>query len=94
MIMSFDKKENKHELNKNNLIISSVDSVKLLGIEIDMKLNFEKHVLTIFKKASRHLNAKSRVQRYIGKKEKNTIIKSFVCILSLHALLASMTFLF
>ena len=34
MIMSFDKKENKHELNKNNLIISSVDSVTPLGIEM------------------------------------------------------------
>ena len=31
----------------NNSIISSVDSVTLLDIEIDNKLNFEKHVLTI-----------------------------------------------
>ena len=48
MIMSSDKKENKYELNINNsIIISSVDSVTLSGIEIDNKLNFEKHVSTI-----------------------------------------------
>ena len=42
------KKENKYDLNINNsVIISSVDSVTILGIEIDNKLNFEKHVSTI-----------------------------------------------
>ena len=46
MIMSCDKKENKYDLNINNsIIISSVDSATLLGIEIDNKLNFEKHVV-------------------------------------------------
>ena len=48
MIMSSDKKENKYDLNINNsIIISSVDSVTLSGIEIDNKLNFEKYVSTI-----------------------------------------------
>ena len=43
------KKENKYDLNINNsIIISSVDSVTILGITIDNKLNFEKHVSTIF----------------------------------------------
>ena len=42
------KKENKYDLNINkSIIISSVDSVTHLGTEIDNKLNFEKHVLTI-----------------------------------------------
>ena len=42
------EKENKYDLNVNNsIIISSVDSVTLLGIEIDNKLNLEKHVSTI-----------------------------------------------
>ena len=34
MIVSCNNKENKHDLNINNSIISSVDSVTLLGIEI------------------------------------------------------------
>ena len=40
--------ENKYDLNINNSItIPSVDSVTLLDIEIDIKLNFEKRVSTI-----------------------------------------------
>ena len=53
MIMSCYKKENKHDLNKNN----SIDSFTLLDIEIDNKLSFEKHISTIYKKARRQLNA-------------------------------------
>ena len=41
VIMSCDKKENKYDLNRNNSIISSVDSVTILGIEIEKKLNFD-----------------------------------------------------
>ena len=38
------KKENKYDLNINNsIIISSIDSVTLSGIEIDKQLNFEAH---------------------------------------------------
>ena len=40
MIMRHNKKEKKHDLNLSNSVISSVDSVTLLGIEIDNKLNF------------------------------------------------------
>ena len=48
MITSCDKKENKYDLNINSsIIISSVDSVAVLGIEIESRLNFEKHVATI-----------------------------------------------
>ena len=49
MIISCDKKkQNKSDLNINNsMIISSVDSATLLGIEIDKYLNFEKHFSTI-----------------------------------------------
>ena len=48
MILSCDKKENQYDFIINNLIIiSSVDSVTPLGIEIGNKINFEKHVSTI-----------------------------------------------
>ena len=45
IIMSCDK-ENKYDL-INSIIVSSVDSVALLGIEVDNKLNFEKYIATI-----------------------------------------------
>ena len=45
---------------------------------MDNKLNFEKHISTICKKAIRQLNAISCIQRYISKKEKEIIINAFV----------------
>ena len=78
MILSSDKRENKFQLNINDSTISSEDSVTLLGIEIDSKLNFKNHVSTICKKASRQLNAICRIQNYLGKKEKEIIVNTFV----------------
>ena len=53
-------------------------SVNLLGIEIDDKLSFEKHVSTIFKKANNRLNAISRIGSALGQKEKEILINTFV----------------
>ena len=78
MILSSDKKDEKFQLNINDSTISSEDSVTLLGIEIDNKLKFKNHVSTICKKANRQLNAIGRIQNYVGKKEKETIINTFV----------------
>ena len=78
MILSSNKKENKYDLKINDSIISSEKSVTLLGIEIDNKLNFEKQVANICRKANNQLNAIGRIQNFLGKKEKETIINSFV----------------
>ena len=77
MILRSDKKENKYDLKINDSIISSEKSVTLLGIEIDNKLNFEKQVANICRKANNQLNAIGRIQNFLGKKEKETIINSF-----------------
>ena len=53
-------------LNMNNAEIKSKESVALLGIEIDNKLNFEKHVSTICKRANNQLNAISRIGAVLG----------------------------
>ena len=78
MILSFDKKEKKYDLNINNSIISSEKSVTLLGIEIDNKLNFDKQVSNICRKANNRLNAIGRIQNCLGKKEKEAVINAFV----------------
>ena len=62
----------------NNIEIKSKESVTLLGIEIDNKLNFEKHVSTICKKANNQLNAISRIGTVIGQKDKEILINYFV----------------
>ena len=78
MILSSDKKEKKYDLNINNSIISSEKSVTLLGIEIDNKLNFDKQVSNICRKANNQLNAIGRIQNCLGKKEKEAVINAFV----------------
>ena len=67
--------------------MKSKESVTLLGIEIDNKLNFEKHVSTICKKANSQLNAISRIGAVLGQKEKEILINSFVYSNSTMALL-------
>ena len=65
-------------LTLNNAEIKSKESVTLLRIEIDNKLNFEKHESTICKKANNQLNAISRIGAVLGQKEKEVLINSFV----------------
>ena len=61
--------KNSYYLLIDNHKIDSENSVTLLGIEIDNKLNFEKHVTAQCQKADRQLNALSRIHRYIGFQE-------------------------
>ena len=70
--------EDQYTLNIDGNQVNSEKSVKLLGISIDNKLSFEEHVSSLCKKASNQLNAISRLHRYLGFKEKEILINSFV----------------
>ena len=72
------KIKDSYPLKINDQIINSENSVKLLGIEIDSKLSFDRHISTLCKKASNQLNAIGRIQKYMGFKEKEVLINSFV----------------
>ena len=78
MIITSNKEQNNTPVKINGVDITPESSVKLLGIEIDNKLNFEKHISTLCNKASNQLNAICRLQPYMGQKEKETIINTFV----------------
>ena len=65
-------------VNINNQTINSENCVKLLGIKIDNTLSFSKHISTLCKRASNQLNAIGRIQKYMGFKEKEVLINSFV----------------
>ena len=72
LILSCDKKDNRYTSNKNDSHITSEDSVILFDVEIDNKL---KSIFQLF--AEKQLNAISRIQHFIDKKEKKVTINSF-----------------
>ena len=48
----------------NNHIIQSEPVVKLLGIHIDSKLNFDSHVSIISRKAAKQINVLQKMQTH------------------------------
>ena len=72
-----NKNGTNNTLNIKNITINTSKSVKLLRITINNKLNFEEYVSVFYQKASLQLNAISRLQKYLTKKEKEAIINNF-----------------
>ena len=64
-------------MNINQEVINSENWVKLLGLRIYNELSFEKDISTLVKNASNQLNAISRIQKFMGFKEKK-LLYSFV----------------
>ena len=56
----------------------SLSAVKLLGIKIDDKLNFNNHTNTICRSAVNQLNALIRLRRFLGIEQRKALIQSFV----------------
>ena len=54
-------------LNLEHDVIRSSDSVKLLGVFIDKKLNFNEHVSRLCKKGNQKLHALVRVSKYLSR---------------------------
>ena len=62
-------------------LVTSVTNTKcetLLGIKIDNKLTFEKHVESLCKKASLKLNALTRISSFINFEQRKLIFNSFI----------------
>ena len=58
--------------------IKSTLSVKLLGVHIDDKLNFNNHINKLCKSAGNQLNALTRLKSFLGLKERAVLVKSFI----------------
>ena len=69
---------NNLEANIGRAIVKSSDNEKLLGVTIDNKLKFEKHVNNICDKASQKLNALARVSSYMDLHKRRLIMKAFI----------------
>ena len=78
MIVSSKKGLSKYVLNINDMKVTKESSLKLLGIKIDDKRNFEKHISNICKKTSCQLNAIYRLQTFMGHEGKEEMVNTFV----------------
>ena len=61
-----------------NEVIESVDSVELLGIQIDNCLTFNNHILMLCKKGNQKLHALARVSKYLKPDKLRIIMKTFI----------------
>ena len=77
-----DKRNSDLHLNENITIdkenIKVVSNVKMLGVHIDSKLNFNLHIDIICKSASNQLNALVRLEMYLGHEERFVLVNTFV----------------
>ena len=58
--------------------IKSTSSVKLLGVHIDDKLNFNHHVNKLCKSSGNQLNALTRLKSFLSLKERTVLVNSFI----------------
>ena len=72
------KSNNNTEIILGNETIKNSKSEKLLGITIDEKLTFNKHIGNLCKKASQKLHALARISKYMDKDKVRTIMKAFI----------------
>jgi hypothetical protein len=78
LIVSHRHKNDIVELQVCNTVIKSSDHVKLLGVTIDRKLNFDTHISELCKKASRQVNVLKRLSNMLTLNVKLAILNSFV----------------
>ena len=88
----FAQNEMKANLNKCHLLLSVTDAFsfeisetvirnsnlkKLLGVTFDNKLKFEKHIITIFQRAIKKLNALARLTPYVELGKRRMLMNAF-----------------
>ena len=79
IIIDKRKQDHTNEISKiGSKEIKVASQVKLLGVEIDNKLNFEQCINGICKSAAKQLNALIRLKRSLGFQERKALVNSFV----------------
>ena len=77
-LIIFGTREEKVSMHVGEVQIEESDDEKLLGITLDKKLTFKKHVQAICKKASQKLHALTRISIYMEPKKLKVLMKAFV----------------
>ena len=78
IIFTNKKSPIKTDFTIKNESIQNKEIVELLGIQIDEKLSFAKHIKELSRKAGGQLNAVKRLNRYLNPSSKKLTINSFV----------------
>ena len=68
----------KISLKINKQIILPTDSVKHLGIKVDWKLTFKKHIMNLCNRANRNVKALNRVKNVLTNEQKKILFTSFL----------------
>ena len=71
--MSFVSTNDTVKIKIGNFDITNSKSEKLLGVKFDHKLSFDDHISELCKKASRKINALSRVASYMNISKRRTV---------------------
>ena len=66
------------DINISNTEILNKERVKLLGVNLEGRLNFDFHVNTLLKKASKKYHALARVCNHINKKKRRILMNAFI----------------
>ena len=66
------------KVNIGSSFILTEDCVKLLGVTIDNRLSFDRHITSLCKKASAQMNALFRLSHALPQKAKKVLVDSFV----------------
>ena len=78
MLVSRNGTLNNLSLQVENDIILSTQSINILGIEVDSKLNFTSHIDTICSQAGKQTNALKRLKGHLDKECKKVIYNSYI----------------
>ena len=65
-------------LENENQLLQNEKMVKLLGVTIEDKIAFEKHVNTLLKKGNQKLHGLMRASRYMNKEKLRILMKAFI----------------
>ena len=61
-----------------NASIETSNTIELLGIIIDNKLNFNDHISNLLKKGNKKLHALARISKYLDKDKLRIVMKTFI----------------
>ena len=81
IISSDDNSTRSLTLNENTVIVSE-KHVKVLGVEIDCRLNFSLHISSVCKNAARQLNALASISNYLDVSARRMIYNRSLVILT------------